>query len=83
MTLTILDATKDPKYNIDVNELEDLEFDGINHSDYPDYCDAYISKASIREEGKSESRDLTEEELEWVMDQHPNWFYNQLIDSLH
>ena len=83
MTLTILDATKDPKYNIDVNELEDLEFDGINHSDYPEYCDAYISKASIREEGKSESRDLTEEELEWVMDQHPNWFYNQLIDSLH
>ena len=83
MTLTILDATKDPKYNIDVNELEDLEFDGINHSDYPDYCDAYISKASIREEGKSESRDLTEEELEWVMDHHPNWFYNQLIDSLH
>ena len=83
MTLTILDATKDPKYNIDINELEDLEFDGINHSDYPDYCDAYISSASIREEGKSESRDLTEEELEWVMDQHPDWFYNQLIDSLH
>jgi len=83
MTLTILDASEDPEYNIDVNELDDLEFDGINHSDYPDYCDAYLSNASIKEDGKKESRDLTEEELEWVMDQHPDWFYNQLIDSLH
>lgn len=25
----------------------DIEFDGIDHKDYPDYCDAYISKAMI------------------------------------
>ena len=25
----------------------DIEFDGIDYKDYPDFCDAYISKAMI------------------------------------
>ena len=24
------------------NNITNIEFDGIDHSDYPDYCDAYI-----------------------------------------
>lgn len=37
---------------IDYDDIEDLEFDGINHSDYPDYCDAYITAARYKRSGK-------------------------------
>lgn len=32
---------------IDYSKIEVVEVDGIDHKDYPDYCDAYISKAYI------------------------------------
>ena len=32
---------------IDYSKIEVVEIDGVDHSDYPDYCDAYISKAYI------------------------------------
>ncbi len=43
---------------IDTSKVYELEFEGIDHSDYPDYCDAYISA------GKIDDRDLTDEEIE-------------------
>jgi len=43
-------------------EVADLEIDGIDTSDYPDFCDAYIADASILENGKW--REATEQELD-------------------
>ena len=42
---------------IDVNKIEDIEFDGFDHEDFPDFCDAYIQR------GTYEGRELTEGEL--------------------
>ena len=42
-------------------EVSDFEVDGIDTRDYPDFCDAYICDASVKENG--EWRDATEEEL--------------------
>ncbi len=62
-------------------DLFDLEFDGIDYNDYPDFCDAYLSSASIIENGKT--RDLTDEELEEIQDNNPDWFAEELYDYLH
>ena len=43
---------------MDLTKVDDIEFDGIDHKDYPDYSDAYISSASYNGE------DMTEEQLE-------------------
>ena len=43
-------------------EVADLEVDGIDPRDYPDFCDAYIADASILENGKW--REATEQELD-------------------
>ena len=40
----------------------DLEWDGIDHRDYPDYCDAYVVRGMIN------GREMTEEELEELND---------------
>ena len=39
-------------------ELSNVEFEGIDHGDAPDYCDSYIVRAVYK------GLDLTEEELE-------------------
>lgn len=49
--------------------------DDINHCDYPDYCDAYISSAYWEDTGE----ELTEEELDWLNDQ-ADFRYEAIID---
>jgi len=36
----------------------DLEFDGIDHSDYPDYCDAFLVR------GECDGIEMTEEQID-------------------
>lgn len=61
-------------------EVEDFEVDGINTMDYPDFCDAYIASASVKENG--EWRDATDDELDelnndsdFVYQCVENWLY--------
>ncbi|MBT6053451.1 MAG: hypothetical protein HOG49_42280, partial [Candidatus Scalindua sp.] len=43
---------------IDLSQVEDVEIDGINPRDYPDFCDAFILEATYK------GREMTDEELE-------------------
>ena len=61
---------------LDYSKIEIAEIDGVDHSDYPDYCDAYISKAYIG------GQEATEEQLE-EMNNNPEFRYNSVIESLH
>ena len=65
---------------IDVTKISDIAFDGIDHKDFPDFCDAYIEYATIMEKGKE--RYLTEEELDWIMEHEQDYFYEQLNNHL-
>ena len=44
---------------IDFKKIEVIEVDGINHYDYPDYVDAYISEADY--DGKPMSDEMLDE----------------------
>lgn len=43
---------------LDYSQIEDVEVDGIDTRDYPDFCDAYIASATYK------GRAMTEKELE-------------------
>ena len=70
---------------MDKTKITNIEIEGINHSDYPDYCDAFIVSAEI------DGRELTEEELEELSndsnfkgtplksDEKMNRFFNDLV----
>lgn len=45
----------------------DVEVDGIDHRDHPDYCDAYFSRAVFEDTGV----ELTGDELEALQEQYP------------
>ena len=63
--------------NLDLSKIEDIEFDGINHEDYPDFCDAFISSATYQ------NRDMTEEELEILDEEYRDFVYEKLMDYLY
>ncbi len=57
-------------------DLTDIKFDGIDHSDYPDYCDAYICDAKFNNEN------LTDEQMELINDDK-EFVYKKLMDFLY
>tara|TARA_R100001082_G_scaffold76349_1_gene44387 strand:- start:905 stop:1252 length:348 start_codon:yes stop_codon:yes gene_type:complete len=61
---------------LDYSKIEIVEIDGIDHKDYPDYCDAYISAATV---GGVEA---TDEQLD-EMNNNPEFRYNSVIESIH
>ena len=56
----------------------DLEVDGVNGADYPDFCDAYFSAGSY-EDGTP----LTEDELNRLTDLAGDVLWEMAFDSLH
>ena len=65
---------------LDLTKIVDIEFDGIDHSDYPDYSDVFISRAFIKEDGHW--LELTDKELDWLNDQR-EFVYEKLMEWIH
>jgi hypothetical protein len=61
--------------NLDYSKISNLEFDGIDHEDYPDYCDAYITNADY------DGKPMTEEQLEEI-NQDGDFVYESLMNYL-
>jgi hypothetical protein len=60
---------------LDYTLITNIEFDGIDPRDYPDYCDAYIIYAEY------DGREMTEEELE-ILNEDSDFVYQELMDYL-
>ena len=62
---------------IDTAEIEDIEFEDIHHTDYPDYCDAYISEATYK------GRKMTYKELDILNEDYRDFVYEELWNYLY
>ncbi len=61
---------------IDFNKISNIEFDGIDHSDSPDYCDAYIISCDI------DGKQATEDEINEIND-NSDFVHEKLFDYLY
>ena len=61
-----------------VRRICDIEVDGIDYSDAPDFCDAYISAATWEDTGEP----LTEAELE-ELNEDSDFVYEQVQKYLY
>lgn len=61
---------------MELSKITNIEFGGIDHSDAPDYCDAYIVSADYDGELMDESQ------LEEI-NENSDFIYEQLIKYLH
>jgi hypothetical protein len=61
---------------IDLDKIVGVKFDGIDHRDAPDYCDAYIT--SCEYDGKEANEDFLEE-----INDDKDIVYELLMEYLH
>ena len=61
---------------IDLGDIYDIEIAGIDDRDYPDFVDAYLVSGTVATES-GEIRLLTDEELDYVNEEHPDWVQEQ------
>lgn len=61
---------------LDYSKIEDVQLDGINHRDYPDYVDAYIASASY------DGREMTDAELDKLNDDR-DYVYECVMERLY
>ena len=65
------------KYKLNNLEVTDVEVDGLDMKDYPDFCDAYIESAKFVCNGK----ELNDEELIKLQEENADLFYEDLYDK--
>ena len=61
---------------LDYSLLEDIQLDGIDHRDSPDYVDAFIASASYN------GRELTKQELD-ELNEDSNFVYECVLNYLY
>jgi len=62
---------------IDYKKVEVIEIDGIEHGDYPDYVDAYITEA------KYDGKPTTDEMIDEINDNYPDFVYIQVMEQIN
>jgi hypothetical protein len=63
--------------NIDLSQIENVEVDGLNHRDYPDYCDAFIASAD------QSGVPLTDKQLEFINESCRDFVYEQVMKKIY
>jgi hypothetical protein len=61
---------------LDYTKIEDVEVDGIDTSDYPDFSDAYIAAATYK------NRDMTDDELD-TLNEDGSYVHEKLFKQLY
>mgnify|MGYP000237992966 FL=1 len=66
---------------LDYSKVHDIEVDGIDTRDYPDFCDAYIESATIELEDGT-FRDATDAELD-LLNEDSDFVYSAVESQLY
>lgn len=64
------------KNELDFAKVKNIEFEDIDYSDSPDFCDAFIVSADI------DDREATEEELDEI-NENRDFVYEKLMNHLY
>lgn len=61
---------------MNLSKIENIELDGINPKDAPDYADAYIISADYK------GREMTEKELDSLNENYSDFVHEQVLNNL-
>ena len=61
---------------LELKQIDNVEIDGIDTRDYPDFCDAYINSADYK------GREMTEDELDFLNHEHREFVHEKVFDHL-
>lgn len=66
------------KFRFEGKLIDDYSIDGVDHRDYPDYCDAYIASASWEN-----GIEFTDDELDRLNGSDDGLRYEMVWEHLH
>ena len=61
---------------LDLRKVDNMEFDGMDFADYPDFVDAFLVTADY------DGRELSEEEIDYINDEHYDFVNERVYSSL-
>lgn len=62
--------------NLDFRKIDNMEFEGIDFSDYPDFVDAFLVSADY------DGIEMTEEQIDYLNDEYRDFVNERVYDSL-
>lgn len=62
--------------NIQTSQIDNIEFDGVDSKDYPDFSDAFIANCDI------DGKEATEDQLEWINENLIECYWDDIYQSL-
>ena len=62
---------------MNVQHITDVEIDGIDYNDYPDFCDAFLAAATYN------NKPLTQDEMDTIQQENPDWFYSKIEEVIY
>lgn len=62
--------------NIDINKIDNMEFEGVDFKDYPDFVDAFLAAADYN------GKEMTDEQIDYVNDTYYEFVNEQVYQSL-
>jgi hypothetical protein len=72
----VCSESQNSKREINLNGIDNIEFEDIDTSDYPDFCDAFISSADMN------GWPMTSEELNDLNENYGEYVYEKVIESI-
>ena len=67
------------KYKLNNLEVTDVEVDGVDQNDYPDFVMAFIESAKFVSSGK----ELKEDELEKLQEENADLFFEDIMEQIY
>ncbi len=62
--------------NIDIKKIDNMEFEGVDFKDYPDFVDAFLVAADY------DGKEMTEEQIDYINDEYYEFVNEQVYDSI-
>ena len=61
---------------MDVKKIDNIVIEGVETSDYPDFCNAFIASADY------DGVEMSEKDLEYLTDNYQDFVHESVIESL-
>ena len=62
---------------LNLSRIDNMEFEGVDFADYPDFVDAFLTAADYN------GKELTEEQIDYINDEHYDFVNEQVFQSLY
>ena len=62
---------------MDITKIDNIEIEGIDHTDHPEYCDAFIASADL------DGVEMDDKQLDDLNENHADFVYDAVLNFIY